>query len=56
MNPILQNWKTSTGGAVLLAVGVLGAAFGITIPGFAIDPGPAIATGIALLMAKDAGK
>jgi hypothetical protein len=56
MNPIFANWKTSIGGAVLLAVGILGAAFGVTVPGFAMDPGPAIAAGISLLLAKDATK
>jgi hypothetical protein len=53
---VTANWQTSTSGAILIAIGVLGAAFGVVIPGFTMDAGPAIAAGIGLLLAKDGGK
>jgi len=53
---IFTNWKTSLTGVIVIAIGVLGAAFGVHIPGFTMDPGPAIATGIGLLLARDGGK
>ena len=53
---IFTNWKTSLTGVIVIAIGVLGSAFGIHIPGFTMDPGPAIATGIGLLLARDGGK
>jgi hypothetical protein len=55
MDSILVNWKTSLAGAVLIIIGVLGIVAGVHIPGFDMQPGAAIAAGIGLLMAKDAG-
>ena len=54
--PILTNWKTSAGGAVMIVIGLLSIVFDVRIPGFTLDAGPAIATGIGLLLAKDANK
>lgn len=54
MNSMLVNWKTSIAGVVLIAVGILGTVLGVHIPGFTMEPGIAIATGLGLLMAKDA--
>jgi len=56
LNTITTNWQTSAGGAILLMVGVLGAAFDLHVPGFTMDSGVAIATGIGLLLAKDGNK
>lgn len=53
MTALLLNWRTSAGGAVLIAVAMLHMLFGIDVPGFTMDPGAAIAAGVALLMAKD---
>lgn len=53
MNNMLSNWRTSAGGAVLIVIGVLGAVAGVHVPGFSMEPGAALAAGIALLMAKD---
>lgn len=54
MNQMLTNWRSSAGGAVLIAIAVLHLALGVDVPGFTMDPGAAIAAGIALLMSKDA--
>jgi hypothetical protein len=54
MNSMMVNWKTSVAGLVLIAVGALGVGFGVHVPGFAMEPGAAIAAGLGLLMAKDA--
>jgi hypothetical protein len=54
MNSLIDNWKTTLSGAVLILVGGLGAFLGVHIPGFSMDPGLAITTGIGLLVAKDA--
>jgi hypothetical protein len=53
MNHVFVNWKTSVAGAVLMVVGLLSSMFDIHIPGFTMDGGAAIATGLGLLMAKD---
>ncbi len=52
---ILTNWRTSAGGAVLIGIGLLGLVANVHIPGFSMDPGVAIAAGVSLLLAKDAG-
>ena len=53
MNAITANWKTSLTGAIVICLGLLKAVLGIEIPGFTMDIGPAMATGIGLLLAKD---
>lgn len=55
LNSVTTNWQTSLTGVIVIGIGVLGSAFGIHIPGFTMDAGPAIATGIGLLLAKDGG-
>lgn len=55
MVDLIANWKTSIAGLVLIAVGLLEGGLGMHIPGFSMDAGAALATGIGLLMAKDAG-
>jgi hypothetical protein len=50
---IRKNWKTSLGGAVLIAVAALEAS-GISIPGIHVDLGMALITGVPLMLAKDA--
>lgn len=54
MQSILANWKTSASGAVLIALGVL-ELFGVSIPGFTMDPGAAFAAGLMGLLAGDGG-
>jgi hypothetical protein len=53
MTALLLNWRTSAGGGVLIAIGLLHLLFDVDVPGFTMDPGAAIAAGVALLMAKD---
>ncbi len=53
MEKLLINWKTSAAGAVVIGLGVL-ELFGVHVPGFTMDPGAALATGLGLLVAKDA--
>ncbi len=53
MTALLNNWKTSTAGAVVIALGVMHY-FGVTVPGFTMDIGPAITAGIGLIFAHDA--
>lgn len=48
-----KNWKSSAAGLVLVMVGVMSAVLHVTIPGFTMDPGAAIAAGLGLLVAKD---
>lgn len=50
---LVINWKTSVTGTALLLLGVSQAVFGISIPGFTMDPGAAIVMGLGLLNAKD---
>jgi hypothetical protein len=50
---MVRNWRTSAGGAVLIAIALLHMIFGVDVPGFTMEPGAAIAAGIALLMAQD---
>jgi hypothetical protein len=53
MNAIITNWRTSAGGAILIAIGILELVAGLHVPGFQMEPGAAIAAGVSLLMAKD---
>lgn len=53
---ILTNWKTSLGGVILIIVAILHQFLGINVPGFTMDIGAALAAGLALIFAGDAGK
>ncbi len=53
MQAYLMNWRTSAGGVVLIVIGLLHLVAGVDVPGFTMDPGAAIAAGVALVMAKD---
>jgi len=54
MSTILANWKTSLSGLILILIGLMSILFDYHVPGFTQDAGTAIATGIGLLLAKDA--
>jgi hypothetical protein len=49
------NWKTTAAGAILIGAAVLHQVFGVNIPGFNMDIGAAIAAGLGLITASDAG-
>lgn len=53
MDSIMKNWKTSAGGLIIIILGALGTFIGIKVPGFSMDFGVALTTGLALLFAKD---
>ena len=58
MNHILDNWKTTAPGVVLLVLAAL-EVVGVKIPGVPSDPGTLIMQGLAglgLIAAKDANK
>lgn len=56
MSLILSNWRTSLGGAILIAIAALHQFFGVNVPGFSMDVGAALTAGLALILAQDAGK
>lgn len=53
MSSILTNWKTSLAGLIIIVLGALGSFLGIHVPGFSMDFGVALTTGIAMILAKD---
>lgn len=53
MNFILNNWKTSLTGLIIIALGAASSFLGIKIPGFNLDFLAALTAGIGLLIAKD---
>lgn len=52
---MFTDWKTSLAGVIVIVLGGLHQ-FGVTVPGFTMDLGPAVAAGIGLIFAKDAAK
>ena len=54
MDSIMKNWKTSVGGLIIIVLGALASFVGIKVPGFSMDFGVALTTGLALLFARDA--
>lgn len=54
MSALLANWKTGAAGLIIIILGAFGSFFGIHVPGFSMDFGTALTTGIALILAKDA--
>jgi hypothetical protein len=53
MNFIATNWKTTAAGVATIGLGLLSSVAGVKIPGFTMDAGAAIITGLGLVMAKD---
>lgn len=53
MAALLTNWKTGAAGLIIILIGALSTFLGIHVPGFNMDFGAALTTGIALILAKD---
>ena len=53
MSSLLTNWKTGLAGVIIILLGALSSFLGISVPGFNMDFGAALTTGIALILAKD---
>jgi hypothetical protein len=54
LSNILANWKTTSAGAILIALSGL-AALGVHVPGISVpDIGTAVVVGIGLILGKDA--
>ena len=53
MASLLTNWKTGLAGLIIIALGALSSFLGVHVPGFNMDFGAALTTGIALILAKD---
>ena len=53
MASLLTNWKTGAAGLIIIVLGALSSFLGIHVPGFNMDFGAAVVTGIGMILAKD---
>lgn len=53
MKNLSINWKTTAAGVAVILLGTVAPVFGVHVPGFEMDPGLAVVTGLGLIFAKD---